>query len=103
MSSRRGAQIDVLRGWLQRVLGDEAVIYHQNSADPVPQAAAAERFSISVPVADSIGLVWLRKQIGAVRGMSLVLIVVAIEPEGVLAAQGRIARRDFVVHFRGAA
>lgn len=96
----RRVRVDALRGWLQRELGDDAVVYYQNCADPVPEAAAAERFSISVPVADSIGLVWLTRRRGTVRTVALALFVVRIVAEGVLRSQGRIARRDFVVHFR---
>lgn len=100
---QRRRQIDVLRAWLERELGDAAVIYHQNSAAPTGTATEAERFSITVPIEDAIGLLWLRKRTGPVRSLVMVLIVVAIEPEGVFRAQGRTARCDFVVHYREAA
>ena len=99
---QRRRQIDVLRAWLQRQLGDDAVIYHQNSATPLPKASEAERFSITVPVRDAIGLVWSRHWTGPVRSTEMVLIIVAIEGEGVVRTHGRTARRDIVVHYREA-
>jgi len=96
-------QIDVLRGWLQRELGDDAVIRHQNSATPLPQASEAERFSITVPVVDAIGLVWLRRWTGPVHAAPWVpLIVVMIVPDGPVRTHGRTARRDIVIHYREA-
>ena len=101
--SNRARKVDVVRAWLQRELGDDANVYHQNAAEPLPAASDAERFSISVPVADAVGLVWLRNKRGPVRTPAMVLIVIAVLPDGVLQSQGRIARRDFIVHFRESA
>lgn len=96
-------QIEVLRGWLQSELGDSANIYHQCGAEPLPSASCAERFSITVPIADSISLVWLRRKRGPVRSQAMVLIVLDVEPVGALQSQGRIARRDVIIHFRESA
>ena len=35
--------------------------------------------------------------------VTVVLIVIAVLPDGVLQSQGRIARRDFIIHFRESA
>ena len=104
MSGRnRLRMIEVVRGWLEQHMGDQSNVYHQRDEKPLPAASEAERFSISVPVADSVMLLWLKNKRGTVRSAAMVLFVIAVIPEGVLQTQGRLARRDFIVHFREAA
>ena len=97
---RRWHVAQVLRGWLESELGDAATVYHQGSADPLPMAAAAERFSLSVPVADAVSLVWLTKKRGPVRRTAMVVLVLAVVTDGPLRSEGRSARRDVIVHYR---
>jgi hypothetical protein len=92
--------VEVMRGWLERELGDAAVVYHQGRADPLPSAAGAERFSISVPLADTVSLIWLRNKRGPVRSAAMALIVAAVVAEGEMRTEGRHARRNFVLHYR---
>ena len=109
MSAPRPSDVaNVVRGWLQRQLGDAANVYHQglvedDGARPAQDAWCADhRFTISVPSIDLVGLIRVNKLGGAHLAAGAIAIrVVRVWAVSEIRSTGRMAKREVIVRVAG--
>jgi len=98
---------NVVRGWLQRQLGDAANVYHQGADDTQLSAekdawCADHRFTISVPSIDLVGLIRINRIGGAHLAAGVITIrVVRVWAISEIRSTGRMAKRDVIVRVAG--